>query len=157
MLLPGVGRPTLSNQRHNDTMTDPEDLVREAETAYQTQDADRIMELFDPEVVVYWDGEKLWETAATVRESHAEYIAGLPEFGIQKSLRAASGDTITVEWTDQWVDPDGTRGEGFGSEFWTMRDDRLREWHVYYETYERDDPAEQRDRDYLTVHPMGER
>jgi hypothetical protein len=137
-------------------MTDPETLVEKAEAAYQAQDADRIMALFDPEVVVYWNGKRLWETAAEVREAHAEAIAALPEFEIQKSLRAASGDTITVEWTDRWVDADGTRGEGFGAEFWTMRDDRLREWHVYYETYE-GEPTDEREAAYLTVQPTGER
>ncbi len=133
---------------------DPEALVREAETAYQAQDADRIMDLFDPEVVVHWDGEKLWETHEAVRANHAEAIADLPEFDIQKSLRAASGDTITVEWRDSWVDAEGTRGEGFGAEFWTMEGDQLREWHVYYETYDRDDLTG--DEELLTHHPAGE-
>jgi ketosteroid isomerase-like protein len=31
----------------------PEALVTEAEAAYQAQDADRIMDLFHPEVAVY--------------------------------------------------------------------------------------------------------
>ena len=135
----------------------PEELVTEAEAAYQSQDADRIMDLFDQEIVVYWDGKKLWDTFAAVRDNHAEAIAGLPEFEIQKSLRAASGDTITVEWTDAWVDADGTRGEGFGAEFWTMNGDQLREWHVYYEAYDREEMTGQRDEDYLTIHPMAER
>ena len=34
-----------------------------------------------------------------------------------------------------------------------MRDDRLREWHVYYETYDRDEMA---DDAFLTHHPAGE-
>jgi len=87
----------------------PEDLVKNTEAAYQAQDADRIMELFDPEIVVYWDGKKLWETPTEVRENHDEAIATLPELEIQKSLRAASGDTITVEWTDTWVDAEDPR------------------------------------------------
>ncbi|WP_159904745.1 nuclear transport factor 2 family protein [Salinirussus salinus] len=135
------------------TTMDPEALVREAEAAYQAQDADRIMDLFDPEILVYWDGKQLWETHEDVREHHAEAIADLPEFDIQKSLRAASGDTITVEWRDSWVDAEGTRGEGFGAEFWTMHDGRLREWHVYYETYDHDEMA---GGEFLTHHPAGE-
>ena len=132
---------------------EPADLVREAEEAYQAQDADRIMDLFHPEVVVHWDGKKLWDTHEAVRENHAEAIAALPEFDIQKTLRAASGDTITVEWRDSWVDGEGTHGEGFGAEFWTMEDGKLREWHVYYETYDQDELAGD---EYLTHHPAGD-
>jgi len=54
------------------------------------------MELFRPEIVVYWNGKKLWDTPAAVRANHAEAIAALPEFDIQKSLRAVSRETITV-------------------------------------------------------------
>lgn len=134
---------------------DPEALVTEAEAAYQTQDADRIMALFDPEIVVYWNGRKQWDSLEPLRAEHAEFIASFPEYEIRKTLRAAAGETITVEWTDRWVDADGNRGRGSGAEFWTMRDERLREWHAYYEEHDLEADAESAA--FLEFDPMRDR
>lgn len=112
---------------------DPKEAVRQAEQAYQSQDVDRIMKLFDPGIVMYWNGQKRGEGLAEVRAVHESMFAGdLQDFEIQKTLRAASGDTICVEWTTTWIDENGNHKGGFGGEFWTMRDDRLREWHAYH-------------------------
>jgi nuclear transport factor 2 (NTF2) superfamily protein len=118
-----------------DTM-DPHALVDEVEAVYQAQDADRIVELFDPDVVTYWNGRKRWEGLADLREHHAEPIAAYPAFEMEKTLRAASDETIAVEWVNRWTDTDGARHVGFGGEFWTMRDERLLEWHAYHRRYD---------------------
>ena len=135
---------------------DPDALVTEAEAAYQAQDADRIMALFDPEIVVYWNGRKQWDALEAVRAEHAEFVAAFREYDIRKTLRAADGDTIAVEWTDTWVDADGNRGRGSGAEFWTMRDERLREWHAYYEEHDPDDESGE-SAEYLEFDPMRDR
>ena len=129
---------------------EPKEAVERAESAYQSQDVDRIMELFDPEIVMYWNGRKQGEGLAEVREVHEAMYAGeLQDFEIRKTLRAASGDTITVEWTTTWIDEDGIRNGGFGGEFWTMRGDRLREWHAYHAQHELDEA----DTEFLTLPP----
>lgn len=124
---------------------DPQEIVNQAEAAYQSGDIDRIMELFDPEAVFYWNGWKKAEGLAAVRKAHEQPFRNRDDHegyedskGPDKTLRAASGDTIAVEWKLTWSFPDGSRHEGYGGEFWKMRDDRLREWHAYYRQYDED-------------------
>lgn len=117
------------------------------------------MELFDPEIVFYWNGRKQGEGLAEVREAHEEMLFpdDIEEWEIRKTLRAASGDTIAVEWTSSWLDADGNRNEGYGGEFYTMRDGRLREWHAYHAGYTRDGPDDRKDADYLSHRSGDER
>lgn len=140
-------------------MMDPEEIVNETEAAYQAEDVDRIMELFDPDIVFYWNGRKQGEGLAEVREIHEEeFVLGdeaIREYEIHKSLRAASGDTIAVEWTNSWIDKDGIYNVEYGGEFWTMRDGRVHEWHAYTESYEYDETDNPRNKDYLSIHPEG--
>lgn len=119
-----------------------ESSVKQAEAAYQSQDLDRIMELFDPKIVMYWNGQKVAEGSDAVRKWYeGRAFLSAKEFKIHKSLRAATGDTIALEWTNSWLDKNGTRNEGYGGEFWTMRNGRLLEWHAYYSLYSRDSTA----------------
>ena len=96
------------------------------------------MALFDPEIVLTWNGKV---AARGLDESAAGTRSGMPARDRQrvfarKTLRAASGDTIAVEWVARWNDPvTGTPMEGHGGEFWTMRGDRLVEWHAYAQSY----------------------
>lgn len=131
---------------------DPEEILKQAEAAYTSQDIDRIMELFDPEIVFYWNGQKQAEGLAEMREVHEERFSGddgYEQFQVEKTLRAASSDTIAVEFETTWTYADGTRHEGYGSEFWMMRDDRLREWHAYYVEYVQDG-----DKEHLSLEHM---
>lgn len=120
---------------------DPEEILNKAEAAYTSQDIDRIMELFDPDIVFYWNGQKQAEGLAEMREVHEERFSGddgYEQFQVEKTLRAASSDTIAVEFETTWIYADGTRHEGHGSEFWMMHDGRLREWRAYYVEYVQD-------------------
>lgn len=114
---------------------EPEEIVNQAEAAYQSQDVDRIMELFDPEIVWYWNGWKKADGLEGMRKAHEEWLEVVEEVQIEKTLRAATGDTIAVEWESTSTLADGIHLEGYGGEFWTMRDDRLREWHAYNMTH----------------------
>lgn len=120
---------------------DPEEIVNQAEAAYQSQDLDRIMELFDPEIVVYWNGWKKAEGLEGVRKAYEERSTdeGYEEYQIEKTLRAASGETITVEWKSTRTYADGSRQVSHGGEFWTMRDDRILEWHAYCVRHDEED------------------
>jgi hypothetical protein len=114
----------------------PEEIVRAAEAAYTTLDIDEIMALFDPEIVLVWNGKVAARGLDELRRWHEERHAGRKSQTIRKTLRAASGDTIAVEWIARWNDPaTGTPMEGHGGEFWRMRGDRLLEWHAYAQSY----------------------
>lgn len=128
-----------------------EELVIKVEAAYQSQDVDRMMEFFDPEIVVYWNGQKRAEGIDEVRTFHEEMYSDLQKFDIRKSLRAADGDTIAVEWTSTWVDADGNHKEGYGGEFWTMHDGQLREWHAYHAPYDHEETDDRRGERHLPL------
>src|SRR5690349_19408466 len=98
--------------------TRAEDIVRAAEAAYTTLDIDQIMALFDPEIVLVWNGKVAARGLDELRRWHEERHAGRERQWIRKTLRAASGDTIAVEWVTRWKDPvTGTPMEGHGGEF----------------------------------------
>ena len=113
-----------------------EDIVKQAEAAYNTEDLDRIMSLFDQEIVFFWNGQKKAEGHGELRRWHEMWVGKQKDFTMRKTLRAASGDTIAVEWQSRWIDPvSGEINEGYGGEFWTMRNNRLREWRAYHTRY----------------------
>ena len=94
-------------------------LVQQAEAAYQTQDLEQILSLFDPEIVVYWNGQKIVQGIEELRRLHEKW--GIrKDFKIKKTLRAVMGDTIAVEWHSSWIDENGKLNEGYGGEFWIM-------------------------------------
>lgn len=130
-------------------MTDPEELVRRAEAAYASLDIDRIMELFDRDIVQYMNGKKTVEGWDALRQDHLENFLrpfpdgspGIEDNRIAKTLRMACDDMIGVEWVSSFVDRrTGDLVEDHGAEFWWIKDDRLAEWHAYMTT-ERRTPA----------------
>ena len=101
-------------------------LVGNAEEAYRAHDLDAVMALFHPDAIVSWNGERVASGSDEVRRFHVERLG----FGedrtrddqITKTLRAAHGDTIAVEWTSS------TRA---GADLLTLRGDLIVEWHAY--------------------------
>ena len=64
-------------------------------------------------------------TRASVRRTRHDYE-------LHKTLRAAEGDTICVEWESSYRDDAGELVRGRAGEFWTMRYGLLIEWRAYY-------------------------
>jgi hypothetical protein len=130
-------------------MATPEDLVRKAEAAYVSLDIDRIMDLFDRDIVQYWNGKKRLEGWDALRQDHLEgFLRVLPDgspgiegYSLKKTLRMACDDMLGVEWVSSFVDRrTGEWEEDRGAEFWRIKADRLVEWHAYVAT-ERSMPA----------------
>jgi uncharacterized protein (TIGR02246 family) len=114
----------------------PEEIVQKAETAYAAQDIELVADLFDPNVVVYFDGKKVMEGREQVVEFTRNIFASWTDYKIKKTLRAASGDTIAVEWEGSFVDKQsGEFTEMYGGEFWKMSDGRLIEWRAFSRNY----------------------
>jgi uncharacterized protein (TIGR02246 family) len=121
----------------------PEDLVRAAEAAYNALDVDRVLALFTPGVVFYMNGQLVGKGLDDLRRWHERFFAAVQDYRLTKTLRAASGDVITVEFTETFVrSKTGEPMQGFGGEFWTMQGDRLAEWHLYWRSYPRTEGAE---------------
>jgi len=133
-------------------MATPDELVRKAEAAYASMDIDRVMDLFNRDIVQYWNGKKRIEGWDELRQDHLEGFLrvfpdgspGIQNFSIKKTLRMACGDMIGVEWVSSCLDRrTGEWEEDRGAEFWWIKGDRLSEWHAYAAT-ERITPPAQR-------------
>lgn len=116
--------------------TTADQLVAAAEEAYRTQDVSLIMPLLHPDIVIYWNGEKVAEGLDQARWFHVQQL-GLGskerhEFQLHKTLRAADGDTICVEWESSYRNADGDLVRGRAGEFWTIRYGLLIEWRTYH-------------------------
>jgi nuclear transport factor 2 (NTF2) superfamily protein len=110
-------------------------IVKFAEEVHASRDIDRMLECFDPEVSVYWNGKKVATGLAELRRFYEVFFTPLQDFTLKKTLRAATGNTIAVEWTHTKVDQYGNHFEGHAAEIWTMKNDRLVEWHAYCTEY----------------------
>lgn len=122
--LVGLTAPTAADQ-----------LVAAAEAAYRTQDLSQIMPLLHPDIVVYWNGEKVAEGLDAARQFHLQRLGFgstmRHDYQLRKTLRAADGDTICVEWESSYRTEDGQLVRGRAGEFWTMRYGLLIEWRAY--------------------------
>ncbi|HEV3364287.1 MAG TPA: nuclear transport factor 2 family protein [Acidimicrobiia bacterium] len=117
----------------------PEVLVHRAEDAYNALDVDRVLDLFTSDAVFHMNGKLVAKGTDELRRWHERLFAAVSEYRLTKTLRAASGDVITVEFTETYRSAkDGTPMQGFGGEFWTMEGDRLAEWHLYWRGYPAD-------------------
>jgi nuclear transport factor 2 (NTF2) superfamily protein len=116
--------------------TTADQLVAAAEAAYRSQDLSQIMPLLHPDIVIYWNGEKVAEGLDAARQFHLERLGfgSRPrhDYELHKTLRAAEGDTICVEWQSSYRDQDGRLVRGRAGEFWTMRYGLLIEWRAHY-------------------------
>lgn len=121
----------------------PEEIVRAAEAAYNALDMDRVLALFTPDVVFSMNGQFVGKGLDDLRTWHERFFAGVKDYRLTKTLRAASGDVITVEFRETFVRAKtGEPMQGFGGEFWTMEGDRLAEWHLYWRSYPSTEGAE---------------
>jgi hypothetical protein len=111
-------------------------LVQAAQEAYAAQDLEAVMGLFHPDCLVSWNGRHVASGHDEVRRFHLDELgfgaeAG-PGLALTKTLRAAQGDTISVEWESRSPAGDGQLVVGRGGEFWTLRGDLIVEWHAYH-------------------------
>lgn len=109
----------------------PEAIVRSAEEAHASLDIERMVDCFDPQAVIYWNGAKIAAGSAQVRAFYVDFFGDVAAFTLKKTLRAASGDTIAVEWVHTRTMRTGEVFDGVAGEFWRMKGDKLLEWHAY--------------------------
>ncbi len=116
--------------------TTADEVVAAVEAAYRSQDLSQIMPLLHPDIVIYWNGIKVAEGLDAAREFHTQRLGfgttTRADYQLSKTLRAADGDTIAVEWESSYRTDDGRLVRGRAGEFWTMRYGLLIEWRAYY-------------------------
>jgi putative hydrolase of the HAD superfamily len=111
-------------------------LVTMAEQAYGARDLDAILPMLHPQIVIYWNGQKVASGLAEAKKFHIDTLGfGSStiryDYRLSKTLRAAQGDTICVEWESSYRREDGVVVSSKAGEFWTMRYGLLIEWHAY--------------------------
>jgi len=116
--------------------TPADQVVAAAEAAYRSQDLSRIMPLLHPDIVIYWNGIKVAEGLDAAREFHTQRLGFgtkiRADYQLRKTLRAAEGVTIGVEWESSYRTDDGRLVRSRAAEFWTMRYGLLIEWRAYH-------------------------
>jgi ketosteroid isomerase-like protein len=114
----------------------PEEIVKQWEAAFQAQDIELVKDLFDPEVVVYHNGKKLFEGREQFIEFEKKVIDSWKNYKTKHTLRAASGDTIAFEFEiSATLLEDETQVEIYGAEFWKMLNNRAVEVSSYHKGY----------------------
>jgi putative hydrolase of the HAD superfamily len=116
--------------------TTADQLVAAAEAAYRTQDLSQILPLLHPDIIIHWNGRKVAQGLDAAKEFHIRRLgfgsSTRHDYQLHKTLRAADGDTICVEWESSYRTDDGQLVRGKAGEFWTMRYGLLIEWNAYY-------------------------
>ena len=111
----------------------PEEIVKQFEAAFQAQDIELVKDLFDPEVVVYYNGKKLFEGREQFIEFEKKVMDSWKDFNNKITLRAAGGDTIAVEFeVSAILLEDEKQVEIYGAPFWKMRNNCLIELSLYH-------------------------
>ena len=116
-------------------MENAEDIVRQAEAIYRAREVEPAVALYEPDAVIVWNGREVARGTEAIRRFHERFFdPSISDMELHKTLRAASGDVIAVEWRASWRNGDGTGGEQTAAEFWTMKGARLAEWRAFVHT-----------------------
>ena len=65
--------------------------------------------MYEPDAVIIWNGREVARGEDAVRSFHESFFdPSIQNVQLDKKMIAASGDTIAVEWTASWDNPDGS-------------------------------------------------
>lgn len=114
----------------------PEEIVQFAEDVHASCDVERMMECFEDNIVASWNGQPIAANKEELRAWYHGFFDPQKAFSLKKTLCAADGDIIAVEWHHQRTDADGKRFEGHAAEIWWMSENnRLVQWHAHCTEY----------------------
>ena len=82
------------------TLEAAEEIVRLAEAVYRRRDVDETMALYTDDAVIVWNGKEVARGTDQVRVFHEKFYDPVTQnVKLDKTLIAASGDWIAVEWS----------------------------------------------------------
>ncbi|MGR8922113.1 MAG: DUF1348 family protein [Gammaproteobacteria bacterium] len=115
----------------------PEEIVQFAEDQHATGRVEAMMECFEDNVEAYWNGRQIASNKAGLEAWYHGFFDGLESFQLKKTLRAASGNVLAVEWVHRRTDAEGKTFDGFAAEVWWLSEkNRLTRWHAHCTEYE---------------------
>ena len=114
----------------------PAEIVKFAEDAHASCDVERMMECFEENIVATWNGKPIASNKEELRAWYHAFFDPQKAFSLTKTLRAADGNMIAVEWHHERTDADGNQFEAFAAEIWWMSENnRLVQWHAHCTAY----------------------
>ena len=112
-------------------------LVAAAEAAFAAGDVDGILAGYTDDVVIRFADYPEMRGVHAAREFLTARFSRQLGYRLHKRLRALDGDTIGNTWEGTWTDAKTGRSmQGYGVEFWTMRDGKVAVWEAAFNVNE---------------------
>jgi FMN phosphatase YigB (HAD superfamily) len=116
--------------------SDGERFVRQVEATYLADDLEQVMALYDPDISIHWNGDRVALGTEEARRFHTEVLGvgtgRRQQLTIRKRFLAATGDIITAEHVSSYRDDEGTVVRSSSAESWTVRRGLIIEWRVHH-------------------------
>lgn len=112
-------------------------LLREVEDIFHRRDLDALVNGFTEDCVVRFSEQPEFQGRQALRKLFAARFARQKDYRLRKTLRMLHGNMLGNVWTGAWEDArTGRRMEGFGVEFWTMRDGKIAIWEASFSAWD---------------------
>jgi nuclear transport factor 2 (NTF2) superfamily protein len=123
------------------SQAEAEAAVRTAEASFGSADVRAMLACFTEDCVVRFGEQPEISGLDALERFLRARMARQRDYGLRKTLRAVQGNVIGVEWHGWWQDArTGSKMEGKGLEFWTMRDGKIAVWDAAFNVWEKDGP-----------------
>lgn len=120
------------------TWQEAERLVAYQQRLTGTNDPERMLEAFAPDVVVRYADFPEMRGRAELQRFAASRFARQKNYRLSKQLRAVSGNVMVCSWDATWDDGrDGRAMEGYGIELLTIEAGKIARWDAVFNVWEK--------------------
>ena len=120
------------------TWEEAERLVAYQQERTGSNDPERMVEAFAPDVVVRYADFPEMRGRAELMRFVASRFARQKNYRLRKQLRAVSGNVMVCSWDASWEDGrDGRAMEGVGIELLTIEEEKIVRWEAVFNVWEK--------------------
>jgi nuclear transport factor 2 (NTF2) superfamily protein len=120
------------------TWQEAERLVAYQQGLTGSNDSERMVEAFAPDVVVRYADFPEMRGQAELKRFAAQRFARQKNYRLKKQLRSVSGNVMVCSWDATWEDGrDGRAMEGFGIELLTIEAGKIVRWDAVFNVWEK--------------------
>ncbi len=128
--------------RNPRTLDEARRLVRQVEGLFMPWNIDALVAGFTEDCVVRFGNVPQFTGREALRAFFTARSARQKGYRLTKTLRAFTADSLTNSWEGAWQDAEtGHAMNGFGVEFWQMRDGRIALWEAAFNVARADQTA----------------
>lgn len=121
------------------TQAQADALLRVVEDIFHRRDIDALVAGFTEDCVVRFSEQPEFTGREALRALFAARFARQKNYRLRKTNRMLKGNMLGNVWTGSWEDSEtGARKEGFGVEFWTMKDGIIAVWEASFSVWDAD-------------------